>query len=66
MGLGHYPAELPDWQEHQVRIYRLGSPIADLIEAALSPGSEGDIVIREASSGDAQKTLSEIRELVCQ
>lgn len=65
MGLGHFPPELPDWQEDQVRIYKLGSPAADLIGAVLKPGSEGDELIRSAISGDAQGILDQVREIIC-
>ena len=37
LGLGHFPRDLPDSQEAHVRLYKLGSPVADLIEAVLSP-----------------------------
>ncbi len=65
MGLGHYRAELPDWQEDNVRIFKLGSPAGDLIGAILKPGAEGDALIRGAVSGDAQEILDEVREIVC-
>jgi len=65
MGLGHYPNDLPDSQTAKVRIYKLGSPIADLVDAVLTPGREGDERLRETASGDAEKVLSEVRELVC-
>jgi hypothetical protein len=65
MGLGHFPQDLPDSQYAWVRIYKLGGPVADLIDAVLTPGKEGDDRLRETASGDAEKILSDIRELVC-
>jgi len=32
-GLGHLPQELPSTQEDPVRLYLLGSPVADVIKA---------------------------------
>ena len=64
MGLDHYPKELPSWQDGLVRIYRQGSPIADLIEAVLDPSDEHDEELRNAVGGDAQEVLDAIRELV--
>jgi hypothetical protein len=65
LGLGHYPQDLPDRRREPVRIYKLGTPAADLIEAVLSPSEESDEAIRERSSGEATKVLGDIRELVC-
>lgn len=65
MGLGHYPSDLPDSQYAPVRIYKLGSSIADLIDAVLTPGKEGDERLRETASGEAERLLADIRELVC-
>jgi hypothetical protein len=64
-GLGIYPRELPEWANEEVRVYRLGSPVADLIEAVERPSEAGDQVIRDAVGGDASGTLDQIRELVC-
>lgn len=65
LGLGHFPSELPDSQYAEVRIYKLGSPVADLIEAVLKPGAAGDVQLREAASSEAQRILAEIRGIVC-
>jgi len=65
LGLDHYPDELPGWQEEQVRVYRQGSPVADLIDAVLNPSDTHDEEIRQAVLGEAQATLDAIRELVC-
>jgi len=63
-GLGHYPIDLPDYQEDKVRIYRLGSPTADLIRAFLEkPQEKNDELIRDAVSHEAKKTLAKIKEL---
>ena len=65
LGLGHYPRELPDSQDAQIRLYRLGSNAADLIEAVLNPSASTDEKVRSATSGDADKILKSVRELVC-
>lgn len=42
MGLGHVPTELPANQHERVRVYKRGTPVGDLIEAALNPGERND------------------------
>jgi hypothetical protein len=65
-GLGHVPRTLPGYQEHQVRIYKLGSPVAEIIEAAIEPGGEQrDEILREAANKEASLKLNQIRDLVC-
>jgi hypothetical protein len=64
-GLGHFPDELkPDgWAE--ARVYRLGTPIAELISATSNPGEKGDAVLRDLAEGSATETVEKIRALVC-
>ena len=63
-GLAHYPRNLPDRHYELVRVYRLGSPIADLIEAVLTVDPKADAKLRKAVKGDCEKILSKIRELL--
>ena len=42
MGLGHVPTVLPSYQNEQVRIYKNGTPIGDLISTVLMPGQQND------------------------
>ncbi|MDQ8045237.1 MAG: hypothetical protein REI11_11585 [Patulibacter sp.] len=77
-GLGCFPAELldPDHnstprQDQTVRVYRLGSTVADLVQAVLDPSPTGDRALRQANEGKddaaalaAAVTLEKIRELV--
>jgi hypothetical protein len=64
-GLGHLPGTLPANQSDEVRLYRLGSSIADIVKAVLSPSSEGDDVLRFVSSSEAEAVLRQVRKLVC-
>lgn len=69
-GLGHYPVDgrdggrMPEFQTDAVRIYKLGSPIADLIDAVLSPTSQHDEELRQAVGGDSAAILAQVRKLV--
>lgn len=65
VGLGHYPEELiPDaWEA--VRLYKLGTPLGDMMTAAKNPGEDGDNTLRELAGGDARETLSQVKALVC-
>ena len=64
-GLGHLPRELPPNQEDPVRLYLLGSPVADVIKAVLTPSDEGDDTLRSVSTSEAQEQLHQIRQIVC-
>ncbi|MCH7699453.1 MAG: hypothetical protein IH865_11005 [Chloroflexi bacterium] len=66
LGLGHYPDPLPTYQEEEVRLYTLGSGIADIIGAVLGPSREHDEEIRSAVGGEAAEVLEKVRELVCE
>jgi len=66
VGLGHFPYDLPSYQEQEVRLYRRGTPIADLVEAVLSPSEFGDDRLREAGTNTATEILSQVRQLVCE
>jgi hypothetical protein len=64
-GLGHLPQELPPNQEDVVRLYLLGSPVADLIKAVLAPSDRGDETLRAIGNSEAEEQLRQIRQLVC-
>jgi len=66
LGLAHMPADLPDSQWQEVRVYRAGSQAGKLIEAVMSVGEKGDALIREATSAQPTEILDKIRELVCE
>jgi hypothetical protein len=64
-GLDHYPSMLPDRQDEPVRVYRQGSPVAELIEAVLVlDDPKADAKLRKAAKNDCEKVLKKIRELV--
>ena len=64
-GLGHFPQALePDaWQE--VRVYKLGTPMAELLHAANEPGNQQDEVLRSVAQDDAAEVLEQVKALVC-
>jgi hypothetical protein len=60
------PDPLPAYQEQSARIYKAGTPVARIIEAAVhGVGDQADEVLREAAGGEAAEVLQKIRELVC-
>jgi hypothetical protein len=65
LGLGHWPRELPESQDELVRIYKQGSPVADLIDAVLEPNLQHDEEIRQAVAKEPAQILRQIRELAC-
>ncbi len=65
MGIGHYPVNLPEYQHEYVRLYKLGTPISDIIDAVLHPSKEHDDQLRELIGGDSRAILDSIKALVC-
>lgn len=66
LGVGHFPKDLPEYQHQYVRLYKLGSGIARLVDAVLDPSPDHDNELRAAVSGEDREILSRIRELVGQ
>ena len=67
IGLGHIPAELPNDQNAQVRLYDKGSQVGELVERVLRPGAEDDMVLRELfgeDKADYATIVQQIRDLV--
>lgn len=64
-GLDHKPDPLPEYQDRNVRVFKQGTAVADLIDAATTPSVEHDEELRQAAGGEASETLDRIRELVC-
>lgn len=64
-GLGLAPKEVPDRQYETVRVYRLGTEVARLIDAVLQPNLEGDERLRSAASAETLGQIDRIREIVC-
>lgn len=69
-GLGYYPLEVLDANEvprqtQELRVYKVGSPVAQLIESVLYPDEDGDEFIMNASEGAASATvIDQIRTLI--
>lgn len=64
-GLGHFPEEIPNWQETLIRVYRRGSNAGELIDAVLTTGPAEDMTIRQWTATKASEMVQAIRELVC-
>lgn len=70
-GLGAFPRTRIDPaynvqpnQDDEVRLYRLGSSIAELVECIENPTQAGDEVLLETTTGAATEIVRRIRELV--
>jgi hypothetical protein len=64
-GMGHVPALLPNSQNSPVRLYLLGTPIADAVDAVLDPTPKGDEILRGVGDSEAREDrLRQIREIV--
>jgi hypothetical protein len=67
MGLGHVPQDLPSYQHEQVRVYKHGTPIGDLIDTVLTPGQQNDskLTHQVGDTGvDYAVIIQKIRDLV--
>lgn len=65
-GMGHFPhEELPTSQYEVVRVYQLGTAVADIVEAVLDPSEKNDEKLRKAANADTAEQLQKIREIVC-
>jgi hypothetical protein len=67
IGLGHVPQDLPSYQHEQVRLFKRGTPVGQLIESVLSPGEQNDksLAGRFGAQGpDYAAIVEKIRELV--
>lgn len=69
MGLGHVPRELPTYQHEQVRLYKRGTQVGELIETVLNPGQQNDEALAGRFSDethDYAAIVQMIRELVAE
>jgi len=69
MGLGHVPQDLPTYQHEQVRLYKRGTPVGQLIETVLAPGEQNDRKLVEQFAQpdtDYASIIEQIRELVAE
>ena len=69
MGMGHVPKELPTYQHEQVRVYKRGTPIGDVIETVLAPGEGNDKKLIDKFSEAQPKhgeIIEQIRQLVAE
>lgn len=63
-GIGVFPATLPSRQDMSVRLYRKGTPIAELVGAVLAPTNEGDDLLRRVGADHTTGVIDQIRLLV--
>lgn len=64
MGIGHFPEELPDYQDQNVRLYTLGSPFAKILNDLFDFSQAADDRLRERIANDYEERLQKIKELV--
>lgn len=62
-GLGHIPRELPESSSEDVRVFRLGTQIADIVAAVQAPTHSGDEVLRDVG-GMASDKIARIKAII--
>ncbi len=68
-GIGHIPVELPGYQWEQVRLFKRGTPVGDLISTVLTPGQQNDAKLTgqfAAGGVDHAAIVQKVRELVAE
>lgn len=65
VGLGTFPETLEPDAWVTVRVFKLGSPMGELLSAANRPGEAEDRLLRAAAENDASETVGKIKALVC-
>ncbi len=63
-GLDHCPGTLPSYYDEDVRIYKAGTPLSELIDAVNYVGEEYDKKLIRLANNDAQDILGKIKELL--
>lgn len=66
LGIRHLPEEFPDRQWEAVRLYAVGTPAGDLIDAVRTVAERTDTRILEIANNSDQALIEQIRRLVCQ
>ena len=64
MGIGHYPKELPVYQDNWVRLYTLGSPFANMLKDLEDISEEADQRLRDTVLSDHGETIKRMKELL--
>lgn len=67
MGLGHVPETLPANQHEQVRLYKQGTAVGEIIRTVLTPGEQHDKVLTRYVGNDTpnyEELIEKIRDLV--
>ena len=63
-GIGHIPSPLPQSQDEEVRLFRRGTRLSDLITAVLEPSDGGDdLLVAYANNSDGE-IVRAVRELL--
>lgn len=63
-GLGHLPSPLPLLASEEVRLYRRGTAVGDLVSAVLEPSAGGDQRLIEYAQDTDREIVTKIREVL--
>lgn len=63
--LGAFPSPLPQSRRAEVRVYRKGTKLGNLVEAVLEPADHRDELLRVTAGRDSDEIVEQIRRLVC-
>ena len=65
-GMGAFPPNLKRYQYEEIRVYRSGTGMANVVAAVLEPSKNGDTELRKyvSEDSDAQEKLDQIRAIV--
>ncbi|MFL0579432.1 hypothetical protein [Dietzia sp. 179-F 9C3 NHS] len=63
-GIGHLPDPLPLYQDEEVRLFRRGTRLADLIEAVTEPSGGGDELLAAYANNSDGQIVEALRALL--
>lgn len=63
-GIGHMPSPLPPYQHEEVRLFRRGTRLADLIAAVHEPSAGGDELLLSYANNSDAAIVEALRELL--
>ncbi|PZU00866.1 MAG: hypothetical protein DI630_13300 [Gordonia sp. (in: high G+C Gram-positive bacteria)] len=63
-GIGHIPDPLPPYQDEEVRLFRRGTRLADLIAAVTEPSAGGDELLVAYAANSDSEIVAQLRTLL--
>lgn len=63
--LGVFPRPIPQSRRAEVRVYKKGTSLGNLVDAVLDPAEHRDDLLRASANRDSDDILRKVQRLVC-